>query len=87
MTMPTADAKRSHLRRLQREIDKLATLVFEAKNQADKVQQVADALGDSAFGELGPDDEMSNEFSPLVFPEGRRLRKERSAIAGQDRRT
>ena len=87
MTMPSTDMKRSHLRRLQREIDKLAMLVFEAKNQADRVQRVADALGDTAFGELGPDSYLSSEFAPLVFPNGRKMRKERSPDIGLDRRT
>jgi hypothetical protein len=37
---------------LQREIDKLALLLHETKKQSDKIQAVADAMGDAIFGNL-----------------------------------
>ena len=50
---PTSPSPKSaRLQQLQDEIDKLALLVNEAKRQSDKIQAVADALGDSVFADL-----------------------------------
>jgi hypothetical protein len=37
---------------LQREIDKLALLLYQAKKQSDKIQAVADAMGEAIFSNL-----------------------------------
>jgi hypothetical protein len=47
-------AKNVRLQQLQDEIDKLALLVNQAKVQSDKIQAVADALGDAVFVNLEP---------------------------------
>jgi hypothetical protein len=48
----SANPKSHRLQQLQDEIDKLALLVNEAKQQSDRIQAAADALGDSVFAEL-----------------------------------
>ena len=73
-----SDARYAQLRRLQKEIDKLAMLVFETKAQADKVKQAADAVGDAVFGELGPEETLLTALSSLVPSQDRRPRKTRT---------
>lgn len=46
-------AKSAHLQQLHEEIDKLALLVNEAKQQSDRIQAAADALGDDVLVNLG----------------------------------
>jgi hypothetical protein len=46
-------AKSAHLQQLHEEIDRLALLVNEAKQQSDRIQAAADALGDDVFLSVG----------------------------------
>ncbi len=45
-------SRHAQLQQLQDEIDRLALLVNEAKKQSDRIQDAADALGDTFFADM-----------------------------------
>jgi hypothetical protein len=47
-----ASIRRSQAQQLQTEIDKLALLLYETKKQTDKLQAVADAMGEAVLRNL-----------------------------------
>jgi hypothetical protein len=46
--------RQAQAQQLQKEIDKLALLLYEAKKQSDRIQAVADAMGDAVFSVHAP---------------------------------
>ena len=52
MSAGYSSTKRTQIQELQREIDKLALLVAEAKKQGERIQAAADALGDPIVSRL-----------------------------------
>ncbi len=46
------NVRQAQARQLLKEIDKLALLLYETKRQSDRVQAIADAMGDAILGNL-----------------------------------
>jgi hypothetical protein len=44
--------RQAQAHQLQREIDKLALLLYQTKKQSDKIQALADAMGDAVFANV-----------------------------------